>query len=126
MPQPRLNLAATVLDAPDPQALGAFYARLLGWEVTTDEPEWVQIEGPSGRPSLSFQREQHYVRPVWPGEAGKPLMMMHLDIAVDDLETAVAWAVGAGATQADYQPQVDVRVMLDPVGHPFCLFEATM
>ncbi len=26
-----------------------------------------------------------------------------------------------GATLADTQPQDDVRVLLDPVGHPFCL-----
>ncbi|MCW2765807.1 MAG: hypothetical protein JWO11_1766, partial [Nocardioides sp.] len=24
--------------------------------------------------------------------------------------------------QATYQPQGDVRVLLDPAGHPFCLF----
>jgi hypothetical protein len=28
-----------------------------------------------------------------------------------------------GATQAAYQPQDDVRVLIDPDGHPFCLFE---
>jgi len=34
----------------------------------------------------------------------------------------VAWAVEAGATIADHQSQQGVRVMLDPAGHPFCLF----
>ena len=28
----------------------------------------------------------------------------------------------AGATLAAHQPQKAVRVMLDPDGHPFCLF----
>jgi hypothetical protein len=27
-----------------------------------------------------------------------------------------------GAEQASYQPQEHVRVMLDPAGHPFCLY----
>ncbi len=49
-------------------------------------------------------------------------MTSHLDIAVEDLEAGVAWAVEAGARPADFQPQEDVRVMLDPVGNPFCLF----
>ena len=49
-------------------------------------------------------------------------MMLHLDIAVDDLAAAVDDAVGLGATVAGYQPQDDVRVMLDPAGHPFCLY----
>jgi Glyoxalase-like domain len=49
-------------------------------------------------------------------------MMIHLDIEVDDLEAAGAHAVAAGATLAAYQPQHDVRVYLDPAGHPFCLW----
>jgi hypothetical protein len=50
------------------------------------------------------------------------LDVMHLDIEVDDLEAAGAHAVAAGAVLADYQPQDDVRVYLDPAGHPFCLW----
>ncbi len=49
-------------------------------------------------------------------------MMVHLDIRVDDLAAAEAHAVATGAVVADYQPQDDVRVCLDPAGHPFCLF----
>jgi hypothetical protein len=49
--------------------------------------------------------------------------MVHLDIAVDDLQAAVSWAVEAGAVLAADQPQEDVRVLLDPAGHPFCFFE---
>jgi len=48
--------------------------------------------------------------------------MLHLDIQVDDLDAAVEHAVAAGARLADHQPQERVRVMLDPAGHPFCLF----
>jgi hypothetical protein len=49
-------------------------------------------------------------------------MQLHLDIEVDDLARAVALAVAAGATVANDQPQDDVRVLLDPAGHPFCLW----
>ena len=49
-------------------------------------------------------------------------MMLHLDLEVDDLETAGAHVRAAGATLAGHQPQDDVRVWLDPAGHPFCLF----
>jgi hypothetical protein len=49
-------------------------------------------------------------------------MSVHLDIRVVDLELAAAHAEKAGATRADFQPQEDVRVYLDPDGHPFCLF----
>jgi hypothetical protein len=50
-------------------------------------------------------------------------MMVHLDIRVDDLEAATAYALALGAEQAVFQPQRNVRVLLDPAGHPFCLFE---
>jgi hypothetical protein len=33
-----------------------------------------------------------------------------------------AWAIEQGAELASDQPQDDVRVLLDPEGHPFCLF----
>ena len=49
-------------------------------------------------------------------------MMMHLDIGVDDLSMAGAYALASGASLAEWQPQEDVRVYLDPAGHPFCLF----
>jgi hypothetical protein len=43
-------------------------------------------------------------------------------VEVDDLQEAVDAAVGLGATVAQFQPQEHVRVLLDPVGHPFCLY----
>jgi hypothetical protein len=47
--------------------------------------------------------------------------MMHFDFQVDDLDSAVGEAVALGATVAPHQPQQNVRVLLDPSGHPFCL-----
>ncbi|SCG79615.1 hypothetical protein GA0070609_5965 [Micromonospora echinaurantiaca] len=120
--RPRLTLTATVLDSPDARELAAFYERLLGWPRDEDEPDWVTLRAPGGGAGLAFQTESDYVRPVWPAGPGDPQMMIHLDIQVDDLEAASAHAVAAGATLADFQPQDDVRVHLDPAGHPFCLY----
>jgi hypothetical protein len=47
--------------------------------------------------------------------------MMHFDFQVGDLESAVEEAVALGASVATEQPQENVRVLLDPAGHPFCL-----
>jgi catechol 2,3-dioxygenase-like lactoylglutathione lyase family enzyme len=123
--RPPMTLSGVVLDAPDARELAAFYRRLLGWEVEQDEPGWVKLRAPGGGPGLSFQTEKAYARPTWPAGPGDQQMMVHLDIAVDDLEAAGAHAVAAGATLAEYQPQDDVRVHLDPAGHPFCLFLPT-
>ena len=122
MTQPRMRLSATVLDAPDARALAAFYEQLLGWRRVADESDWVMLRPADGGTGLSFQSEPNFVPPVWPATPGTQQMMLHLDIAVEDLEASVAWAVGAGARLADFQPQEQVRVLIDPVGHPFCLF----
>jgi predicted enzyme related to lactoylglutathione lyase len=119
---PRLTLTGTVLDTPDPRGLALFYQGLLGWPFGSDEPEWVTLRPEDGSAGLSFQLEQQHVPPVWPAQDGDPRMQLHLDIEVEDLESAVAHAVAAGATVAAFQPQEDVRVCLDPAGHPFCLW----
>ena len=119
---PRTSLVALVLDTPDPRALGRFYAELLGWQLDKEDPEWVTLRPEGGGAGLSFQLEPDYLRPTWPRTDGAQQMMTHLDVEVDDLDAAVAHAVAAGATVADFQPQDHVRVCLDPDGHPFCLF----
>lgn len=118
---PRLLLASTVLDAPDAHALGRFYADLLDWEVVDVDEGWMKIRTPEGGPSLSFQSSADYVAPEWPGP-GRQGKQAHLDLATDNLEEALAKATALGARLADVQPQDDVRILIDPAGHPFCLF----
>jgi catechol 2,3-dioxygenase-like lactoylglutathione lyase family enzyme len=119
---PRMRLWGVVLDSPDANELAAFYQRLLGWRVEQDEPGWVKLTSPEGGSGLSFQTEPSYVPPVWPAGPGDPQMMVHLDFAVDDIAAAAAHAVAVGAVVATHQPQDDVVVLVDPAGHPFCLF----
>ena len=120
--RPRIAWRGVVLDAPDPRELAGFYHRLLGWPVVVQEDAWGMLRNPDGGVGLSFQTEAGYVRPVWPSRPGEQQMMLHLDIRADDLPAACAHAAAAGAVLADHQPQEDVRVHLDPDGHPFCLF----
>lgn len=133
MAQPRMQVAAVTIGAPEPRALVAFYQRLLGWTVSAMEgpkpggpPEdgWAQLRPPAGQggPTLNFEFEAAYTPPVWPSLRGVQHITAHLDIWVEDLDAAVDWAVKAGATLADHQPQAGVRVLFDPAGHPFCLF----
>ena len=117
-----MDLVATTLDAPDARVLASFYEELLGWERFVDRPHYVALQSSSGGRGLSFQTERNYIAPVWPSEPGSQLMMSHLEIEVTDLDQGQAWAIAVGATLADHQPQESVRVMLDPAGHPFCLF----
>lgn len=122
--RPRFSLATVVLDCPDAHALAGFYRALLGWEVKLSEADWVLLRNPEGGTGLSFQSESGYRPPVWPELPEEQQKMLHLDIRVDDLDEAEAYAVALGAVRAAWQPQDDVRVLLDPAGHPFCLFLA--
>ena len=74
---------------------------------------------------LAFAIDEHHAPPAWPSRPGDPTMQLHLDFGVSDVEAAVEDALALGAVLADFQPQGDVRVMLDPAGHPFCLYRDT-
>lgn len=116
-----LKLSTVNLSAPDPRRLADFYAGLLGGRVVRDEGDDVYLRLPDGQVPLAFQRET-FTPPRWPAAEGEQHMMMHLEVAVDDLEAALTHALEQGATLAEFQPQEDVRVCLDPAGHPFCLW----
>ena len=111
----------TAIEAPDPVALATFYSSLLGWPVLHEEPGTVVVAAPEGAIYVVFQQATDYQRPVWPTVEGQQRPMMHFDFQVGNLDDAVAEAVALGATIADHQPQENVRVLLDPAGHPFCI-----
>lgn len=128
-----LTLTSLTIGAPDPRPLAAFYARLLRAAISADEPPgegepaaagWAQVRVSSevGQFTLNFEYEREWQTPVWPSQPNRQHITQHLDIRVKDLDAAVAWAEQCGARLAEFQPQHDVRVMIDPAGHPFCLF----
>lgn len=108
----------TAIEAPDPAALAAFYAALLEWPLVHAEPGTSVLAAPQGSVFMVFQQAEGYQPPVWPPQDGRQRAMMHLDVQVGDLDSAVAEAVALGATLAEHQPQDNVRVLLDPAGHP--------
>jgi predicted enzyme related to lactoylglutathione lyase len=110
------------LDAREPGHLADFYSQVLGWPVSQVDENGAAIAIPETTSFISFQRNDDFRAPMWPAEVGEQQMMLHLDVAVDDLDAAVKAAVALGATIAEYQPQASVRVLLDPEGHPFCLY----
>ncbi|HEV2637429.1 MAG TPA: VOC family protein [Actinocrinis sp.] len=111
----------TAIEAPDPGALARFYSELLGWTIGHEEPGTAILAPPGGSVYIVFQQADGYQPPVWPPVAGRQRAMMHLDFQVGDLDSAVAEALALGASLADDQPQDNVRVLIDPAGHPFCL-----
>ena len=122
------------LDCADAEELAAFYGRLLGWEVTRRDSKpdrqggtgWINMRNPAGGVGLNFQAEEWYQPPVWPEKPGQQAKMLHFEVHVHDMDAAVAEVIDAGGREAQHQPEGRdrdaLRVMLDPAGHPFCLF----
>ena len=70
--------------------------------------------------TIAFQLALNHKPPTWPDNAVP--QQFHLDLQVDDLDAAAAYAESIGARRAasgDQSP--NFIVFLDPSGHPFCL-----
>lgn len=107
-----------VLDCPDPKTLAEFYSALLEWKIERNDDDWWSVRAEYGD-SLAFQKVDSFNPPQWPGQDVP--QQMHLDVVVDDLDTAEAAVLKLGATKHEYQPGESFRVFLDPAGHPLCL-----
>lgn len=113
------SLFAVTLDCPDPLRLARFYQRITGGELVAGDADFVVLTGPD-RVRLDFQRTANHQPPPWPDPAGPP--RLHLDFRVGDLDEAEARLLALGAVRPEFQPGGDrFRVLLDPVGHPFCV-----
>jgi predicted enzyme related to lactoylglutathione lyase len=117
--RPSITLGEIVLDTDDPPRLAEFYAALLGWPITRQEEDWWTV-GTEAGPQMSFQLALDHRPPSWP-DHDVP-QQFHLDLDVDELPSAVAYAESLGARPADNTRSTETFVvLLDPSGHPFCL-----
>ena len=119
VPAVPVRFDVVALDTPDPPRLSAFYCALLGWTVERADEDWITISGGSGA-RLAFQLAPDHVPTTWPDPAVP--QQVHLDLAVDDLAAASAYAESLGARRlSGPEVQEGFVVLLDPSGHPFCL-----
>jgi catechol 2,3-dioxygenase-like lactoylglutathione lyase family enzyme len=121
------RLVGIAIDCADVGPVARFYERVLGLEVGDFEPpRWAQLWDPAGGVHLNIQGETWYEPPTWPERPGEQAKMLHFEVEVDDVGTAVATALEAGGTEAPWQPpdrnRERIRIVLDPAGHPLCLF----
>ncbi|MEU3613814.1 VOC family protein [Streptomyces sp. NPDC006872] len=116
-----------VLDCPDPRALAAFYAAVVGgvpeWEE--GEEDWVVLQVPGG-PRLGFQEVAQYTPPEWP-RSDRNGQQFHIDLdagstwAEIDAAHERVLALGARPLELQDREKKDFQVYADPAGHPFCL-----
>jgi catechol 2,3-dioxygenase-like lactoylglutathione lyase family enzyme len=119
--RPLIKLGTINMDCRDSQPMADFYGALLGWEIRWRDGDFIILGNPEGGPDISFQPYKDYEPPVWPEQPGALWKMIHFDMPVSDLDVGLAHALSCGARLADFQGRDDLRVLLDPAGHPFCI-----
>jgi catechol 2,3-dioxygenase-like lactoylglutathione lyase family enzyme len=112
------RLHHVVIDCPEPAALAAFYSELLGLPVTYRSDDWVVIAENDTTSGIAFQRAPDHQPPQWLNP-DRP-QQYHVDIMVDDVDTAEPLVLGLGARRLSGEGE-PWRVYADPAGHPFCL-----
>ena len=110
------RLHHVIVDCPDPTALAEFYSELVGLPVTYRSDDFVVIAVNDRTSGIGFQLAPDHQPPAWP-DPTRP-QQFHLDVMVDDLDTADAQVVQLGATRLRSETG---RIYADPAGHPFCL-----
>ena len=110
------SLRYVIIDASDTEAEAAFWATVLGVEIT-DRFDGYVILAPShdGAPLLTFQ-------PV--PEAKIVKNRLHLDLRVPDIETTTVELEKLGASRLSDILEMEGyrwRVMGDPEGNEFCI-----
>ena len=115
-----IRIQSTAIDARDPAALGRFWADVLGWRITEEEPDEVALEPPAGSPEDGVVPDLLFLA-VPEEKAGKN--RLHLDLRPEDQAAEVARIEALGATRVDIGQGPDVTwvVLADPEGNEFCV-----
>ena len=118
-----LRIQSTAIDARDPAAQGRFWAEVLGWGITEDEPDEVALEPPAGSPEDGIVPDLLFLA-VQEGKTVKN--RLHLDLRPEDQAVEVARIEALGATRVDIGQGEDVTwvVLADPEGNEFCVLRA--
>jgi len=105
------------IDCHDPNALGQWWAELLGWNVTSEGDDEIAVTPPDGNATeLLF---------VTVPEGKTIKNRLHFDLRPDDRDAEVARAEAMGARRIDIgQGEQTWVVLADPEGNEFCILRA--
>src|SRR4051812_42335233 len=103
-----------IVDSPDPEALGRWWADALGWVIVNDDADEFEIRpAPDVTPGLLFASVP---------EPKSIKNRLHLDLRPDDQRGEVQRLLDLGATHADVgQGEESWVVLADPEGNEFCV-----
>ena len=119
---PILQIAGITTDCDDPAAMSSFYALALGGTISHQDATGAQVRLADGQ-LLLFRHVAQYQPPTWPSQ--ELPIQLHLEYYVDDVKLAELQLHRLGATTSEFQDKddLDLTVMLDPAGHPFCIIK---
>lgn len=109
-------LTEIIVDAADPGRLARFWIDVLGWELTEEDPDGVEISPPGGGlPTLVFV-------PVPEAKASKNRIHLDVNPTGCDQEEELARLHSLGAADVEIgQGDQTWYVLADPEGNEFCL-----
>jgi hypothetical protein len=118
-----LRLECLCIDAADPGNLASFWAAVLDWRRTEEDPDEVLLEPPEGSAEAGVAPDLLFLR-VPDGKVVKN--RLHLDLRPGDQIAEVARLEGLGARTVDIGQGPDSTwvVMADPEGNEFCVLRA--
>jgi predicted enzyme related to lactoylglutathione lyase len=105
-----------VLDCADPEALGEFWSKALGYTVSGYAEQWGMLKGPREGDVFLLQR-------VAEPKTGKN--RMHIDVTTSDIEAKAKELEAFGARRLADEPISQFGMtwitMADPEGNEFCV-----
>ncbi|WP_110318009.1 VOC family protein [Mycolicibacterium moriokaense] len=111
----RIRWSGLTIDCADPARLATFWGALLDREARPGLPGWVELAPRHEKePRINLQ-------PVPEPKSGK--VRIHLDIAVDDIDSMVERIISLGGRDTGERheyPEGVVIVLADPEGNEFC------
>ncbi|BCI54600.1 hypothetical protein NIIDNTM18_38780 [Mycolicibacterium litorale] len=112
-----LRFTDLCVDAADTQALGSWWAEVLGYrQETTDDGDVILRPPAGGGPNLLFLAVQ---------DEKVVKNRLHIDLTPDDQEAEVDRLIGLGARRVDIgQGEQSWVVLADPEGNEFCVLAA--
>ena len=118
-----LKWQSIVVDCVDPGPLARWWADLLGWRITFEEPDEVVLEPPEGASEAGRTPEILFGRVP---ETKQIKNRLHFDFRPDDKAREVARAEALGARRVDVGQSDTVTwvVLADPEGNEFCILRA--
>ncbi len=111
------------VDCNDPATLGRWWAELLGWRITYEEPDEVVLEPAAGSREDGISPDIIFLKVPEPKTVKDRI---HIDLRPDDQAAEVARAEALGARRVDVgQSESDTWVVLaDPEGNELCILRA--